>query len=601
MPALATSYDLESGVLLSELRGDLDQWIERLPDTAEQIAGDLGARARGDLQNLANGPIAVLAAISERVGFVAPELAPVVRAMSATVRVLSQSLQVFKTAARAFLKDSAGDLVAFLGDAARDLLKNLSEVSKIAAAIPVVGWIVAVGVQVIRAAGAVGRLWRSWLDKPATPKCDRLDLPHWAGPADRNAAADLLSLIDLRFNSGDLTAAFMPPISPGLRSIKHAGGIYSRISSFCFAPLLGSDLAAWGPAYLSQTPPDDAAERDAWRSAWFRASSLGDPGPWLRGPWLSQRPSRCEPSTRGNLAKMSKDQKRSAMRAVPTIAGYPKATAIAGGLFSQASGVGPFSLCVDWALVASAWSNAFASNDPAYGWNARSGNAGTIGGCSAEYRGFEFDPLANATFIYDKGPERTVIAFSTSQGPRTGDGRIAMPADFADFLETKMPALPVRFPAAFEPAIYSCAQPSGVAHGVHSIRYACMKLAQRQRRIARTDAAAYVPAQVLKTSPLRDILNDTRSRILAGGARNIDLDMARNTGGDEWRAACLHAKKSALVQGTPPPAASSAGSPDLFMPVGEPAAPDGGGGSGAALAALGGLAALAAVIGGSRG
>ncbi|MHA1529869.1 MAG: hypothetical protein ACTSVG_12670 [Alphaproteobacteria bacterium] len=606
MPALNSSLDLGAGVSLGELRGDLDLWIERLPDTAEQVAFDVSARARLEIQQIGNGTVAVVASLAERIGFPNEQIEPVISALGSMVKVLRTSLSAFKAAAKAFLADQVADLIKMLSEAVVDLLESLADLSKLCAAIPVAGWIVAACIQMVKACAAVGRLFQSWFDKPKRPFCEFLDLAHWAGPADRNAASDLLALTDLRFNSGDITRAFLPPPERGMREIEMYGGIHSRISGFCFAPVIGSDLCAQAPVWLSETPPENGAERGAWKAAWFRAAYFRDPGPWLRGPWLSGRESRCEPTRRGNIASMTKAQQTRAERSVQPLSVYPKATAIAGSLFSQASGVGPLSLCVDWHAIGSAWANAFITDDPARGWLAKSGSAGTVGGCKAQwvgrYTGSDPDPLAHATFIYDHGPDRTVLPFSTRFGPPTGIGPVALPPDFVDFLETKMPGLPVQmFPDGYRAGIYGdCAAPNGTAHGIHTIRYACLKLAERQQTIARTDAAAYVPAQVLKTSPIRHILEDTRARILAGGARGVDLDMARNTGGDEWRAACLSAKKTSLVQGTPPPPASSAGSSDLTLPVSDPAGSPSGGGGGGALLALGGLAAAVAVLGGGR-
>jgi len=604
VPALNSSLDLGAGVSLGELRGDLDLWIERLPDTAEQVSFDVSARARLEIQQIGSGTVSVIASLAERIGFPNEQIEPVIGALGSMVKVLKTSLSAFKTAAKAFLADQVADLIKMLSEAVVDLLDSLADLSKICAAIPVAGWIVAAAVQVIKAAAAVGRLWRSWFDKPKRKYCEFLDLVHWAGPADRNAANDLLALTDLRFHSGDITRAFLPPPEPGMREIDMYGGSRSAISGFCFAPVIGSDLCAQAPVWLSKTPPENAGERAAWKAAWFRAAYFRDPGPWLRGPWLSGRASRCEPSRRGNIGSMTETQLTRAERSVQPLSVYPKATVIAGSLFSQASGVGPLSLCVDWHAIGSAWANAFITDDPAHGWLAKYGSAGTVGGCDAQWAwGSIHDPLANATFIYDHGPDRTVLPFSTRFGPPTGIGPVALRPDFVDFLETKTPGLPVRmWPNLFAPGIYGkCAAPNGTAHGIHTIRYACLKLAARQQAIARTDAAAYVPSQLLKTSPIRHILEDTRARILAGGAQGVDLDMARNTGGDAWRAACLNAKKTSLVQGTPPPRSSSAGSSDLTLPVSDPAGSPSGGGGGGALLALGGLAAAVAVLGGARG
>lgn len=581
MPTITSSFMLAEGTTVKDLRHDLEMWMERLPDTAEQVNADLSAQARAQVQQIGHGPLAVVVEIAERVGFEAPQMEAAVKAMAGMVRLVGKSLAAFKDAAGELLKDAAREIIKVLGEAVRDLLDSLADLSKLCAAIPVAGWIVAAVIQLVRAAGAVGRLFQSFFDKPKQSHCKFLDIRHWAGPADRNAAQDLLALTDLRFNSGDLTAAFLPPTEPGLRSIEMDAGGHTYIAPPCFAPLLGSALSAWAPYWLTTDAPDTPAKRDSWRAAWFRASYLGEPGPWLRGPWLAGRDGRCEPSVRGDLERMTSTQINYALGygAMQPISAYPKTDAVAGTLFSQACGVGPFALSVDWHQVGSAWTNAFVSPDPSVGWRYKSGSAGTVGGCPAHWAGLHFDPLENATFIYEpKNGDPVALPFSTSAGPKTGIGQLSLPPDFLDFLFTKSPGLPVRhWPDGFLPKIYTCAQPDATAHGVHTIRYACARLAERQKELARTDAAAYVPELVLQASPHRHILDDTRARILAGGARGIDIDMARSTGGDAWAAAVQLAKKTAFW-GTPPPRAATLGESGLELPLVNPATGSGGGG-----------------------
>lgn len=609
MPALSPTFELEGGVTLGELRSDLDAWITDLPLTPEEISQrGLWLMSRQTVQDFANGPISVLGAMSQEVGFLPEEMAPVVSAMRGTVRVLRQALSAFKEAAKVLIADIAKDLANALGKAAQDLLDSLSKVAMASAAIPVAGWIVAIVIALIKAAASAHRYFWAFLDQPKQEKCSYVDLRTISGAADRDTARALLRLLDLQFSSGDITSAFLPPSRPGiLRQETDFGLLY--LSGFGYAPLIGSDFAAWAPLILQEKAPKNEQERAAWRAAWYRAAGAGDPGPWLRGPWLEDRVGAggivdpCGPSRRGGApSKMSAWQRNTAIRDPFPTSAFPKSTTIAGSLFSLASGTGPLSLAVDWHGVASAWTHAF---DAAAGsWRAAWGDPGTIGGCEASMAGLNFDPLHRATFIYDGKKTRTALAFTTQAGPKTGDGLIQMPRDFVDFLATKTPANPVEMWGAAPPSgmrnWYGCAYPNGAAHGIHTIRYACQKLAIRQQKIARTDAAAYMPEKLIKSSPLRPIVEDTRARILAGGASGIDLDMAEKTGGIEWRKACTAAKMQTLKQGTPPPKASSAGPADLFMPIGEPVTPSTGGGAGAALA-IGGLAAAALAIGARRG
>lgn len=269
---------------------------------------------------------------------------------------------------------------------------------------------------------------------------------------------------------------------------------------------------------------------------------------------------------------------------------FPLTASLKDQVFEQSKGNGPVALATNWESVAYAWEQYFADRFAGGSGKIDPTLAGTIHeGCRGHGEGWSpylngsgrHSPVAPcfSVFVY---PHKTLV-FTSYSGFFTGDGRIEDPDnDFHNWLQERMASKDAALAegkgsltglwtvlgptqacgvgwddcdpgnAQWEVEKHpgwagrltnnSCQTfgywevPQYVVSQYWYIRYVCERLTQHQVNLARTDAAAYIPESIFMKFPnqpysiplaMRSAAMESRARMLAGGGRGMDLDMAR--------------------------------------------------------------------------
>ncbi len=598
------------------VKDDVDKW---LGDVTSSLAGSDFIRASAAATDVMRmqvlGPMGATLRTAEAIGVTEHGWGPTIEVLAQSYSLLKDAYEWVGEQVAAFIQGVVQDLMEIISPALEAVLHSLAVAAGAMKAIPWVGGLIA---------GMIDgfRFWKGLLARvaggdPGKGSCAPFD---WNGQS--FAAADSLNATSWFSKiGGDVSELFMPPELSGFEyrkmNILNPKGTHYESSQQAgmhgYAPGIGT-VAAFSTdlPYVGPRPSEGASKDvvDRWKVVypWFNMN-----GQTIK-PWVPFREHPGGPKKRWNAYPVFQAPNGGMGQYVQVpIDPYPKTTGICRYAFQETTGTGPQALMVDWGSISQEWLD-FTVGDNYEGRTPLPDCEGfRYGGRISAFSKFPGDMLGQSIFMYDK----EALIMKSALSFFSGEGIIPDPSgDFFTWmrgvLASKRWEVEVGETSRFiENPVEGFAQYNGweTPNSMHSafwyVKYVCDYLAQRQTRLAASDASAYVKSDALASMRSRDLrmaIEDSRQRILAGGGAGIDMGMAYAA--DPAFAEEIKARKGKALWEAAQPMPPDLDSPKIYPPEGwvppgsEPS--QGRKSSLAPMLAIGGLAAAAFLIGKKR-
>ena len=521
---------------------DVDSWLS---DVSSSLTSPDYVRASAEasemMRNQILAPMGATIRTATQIGVYDIAWGPTLDVLSKSYDLLKDAYEWIGGQLKSFIQGVIEDLMEIISPALDAVFQTLSVVSSTLKCIPWIGSLVS---------GMIDgfRTWKGLLAKlaggdPGKGSCQPFN---WNGPkfagADVQNAKQWFSRI-----GGDVTELFLPPEigSYELRkmNIQNPKGDYyeseQEAGMHGYAPGVGpiSCFSSYLP-YLGPEPtsgsPQDVIDRYDMASGWFLRN-----GQTIK-PWV---PNRDHPDPSGKKRWnayplfQAPNGGGGIYQKVP-IDPYRKTTAICLYAFQQCTGTGPQALMVDWGSVADEWMDYTLNFPPGESRSPLPNCEGTVYN-NSRIPAFNryFGALGNTIYMYESRSliMRSGLSFYSGEGIIPDERN-----EFFEWMTNKIntdkwapeiaeTGYTIPDPLSVVGTLNPWEAPLSIYSGIWYVKYVCDTLKRRQVRLASTDASAYVKSDVLAgmaSKRLRDAIEESRARILAGGGVGIDMDMA---------------------------------------------------------------------------